>query len=246
MRSNTAKWAAAICGFAVLQAVLYATYGKIKLFRDATKPFEIQSALGGSPRSARPPLVLGFIGDSNTVRGKPSPPITCATLLSKAVLRPVSVVNCGRGGMTAEQWRPDHRVPFDLAVRAFKEGNVQVVCVMLGTNPGSVKEASPERYEANIRAICQALKRNGWRVVLHYPPYKVESGGKSYTQDYQSVINRLVKEQAAEPGDTRACEYFSLHPEETVEGIHLTQQGSESLGTMWAFALNDRLRTLPR
>lgn len=233
-----------IAAFTVLQLFLYKTYGEIRLIRSDSTPPEFSRGVSTQASRGLPVVRLGFIGDSNMARGNPSPPLKVAEFLSKAdALRVITVVNAAKGGTNAEDWRPDSKRGFFARAEAnFKKERVQIVCIMLGTNPGTSDVVSPSRFEENLRAIISPIKQQGMKVVLNYPPYNYTRTATTPTaltrmRSYQNVIDTIIAERLALRGDKLAYDYFSRHPEEMADPVHLTQKGSDSLATMWAFPL---------
>lgn len=220
-----------VCLFIVLQLLLYKSYGFIAAYRSWTSPYQVHKVEFGSQEL--PVVTLGFIGDSNTVRGNPTAALTCKTALEALSPVHVSIFNAGRGGKTTMDWRPDSpEGHLGRAIAAFKKAGVKYVLVTLGTNPSE--------FEESCRAICLSIKGNSLIPVLNYPPYNpgLNDEGKETLAKVTQSIDKLVGEGVAMKGDTEFYSYMMRHPDQSEDnGIHPTQPALNAMGTLWAKAI---------
>lgn len=181
-------------------------------------------------------VVLGIIGDSiSTGTGATDPaPIAVARLKKLTTQRQVTLgSNQAVSGSSTATWRSTYLAG---AITAFNSAGVTHVSIMLGTN------GTYATYEADLADICAQLIAEGMAVFLHCPPFGDGLGDAANETLYnmQAIIDGLVNGTTILQGDRLAYEYFGQHISE-LSGAHPTATGDESLGTMWANAMDASL-----
>lgn len=190
-------------------------------------------------------IKIGFIGDSITHGPDESGGAVGDEIKSLGSGR-YEAFNQGVNGSTTDDWQPGHSL-FNNALTHFKQRDVRIVSLMLGTNDARTdRHVNPETYSRNMRAIVHGLLASGaiLRVIINYPPYAAPGTHHGlWTDDsakrliaYRTTLDSLVQEQGVSKGDTEAYRYFEAHPNQLVDGVHPDASGNKMLGRLWADA----------
>ena len=197
-------------------------------------------------------MVIGCIGDSITQGvGASNQAPACAQLprfLNKfdSVSGRYSSVNLGASGSATGDWLPDGPT-LRGAIQNMTQAHVSVVQIMLGTNDAKVAIATSEQeYSARLQAITAALIKAGFKkIILHQPIFISNPLGQwdvtasnALISRYGTAITAIAAANRAYvfDGDHLGYEWFRIHTDESVDGIHPNDNGHVSLGFLWAMA----------
>jgi lysophospholipase L1-like esterase len=219
------------------QYALYRGYIELAHYRGEKPMVRSERVMGAitTTKPAREQLVIGFIGDSITEGGTPSPPTSVGKMLSP-IAGSVIIVNCAKGGTNVVDWTPGQRF-YQTAVKAFHEQNVSWVSLMLGSN---VEDAGAGSFAEHLMPLLKALRQEGFKIIIHYPPYSERATrGAGRMRAIQAVLDDAVGKKLCFRGDVAAYEHFHLHPEQLQDGLHPNQAGIAALAELWAAAIAD-------
>lgn len=200
-----------------------------------------------------PPIIFAWIGNSITygqgaTSGKDA--VTVATkILSKAFgQRTIISINRGISGSATTDWLEGstnlNNAKSAIATAVAANPGAKVVCsIMLGDNDAqSVHLTSADDYKDNIEEISDSLIADGHITILHAPTY-FPSGTAGNTpetcdllREYAGKLDLLVNNINRFKGTRDSYGYFANNLDELSDGIHLTDTGYDSLGTMLALA----------
>lgn len=210
---------------------------------------------GFATRPAHSPAI-GLGGDSITQMMASGDLATMATNITDSVTTSYAAIpamtNVGISGSTTADWLPSaanwSQSPisgasniYAYATTAFASGlagaTVKIVTIMLGTNDAANGVAAAT-YGANLRALCNALVALGYRVMLHYPPYRTSGASADLLVSYQGQIDAIVDNVGIFQGDQDAFALTLNNPSGLLsDGIHPSSSGKALYGKLWADAI---------
>lgn len=218
----------------VCLAILPTFYGKTSVNKTSTTSAQSASTLTDSARVTDLPYnhVIGFIGDSLTVgcceSSSPAPELEMELLGSD-----YRAINRAINGTTTRDWVGDVLVT---AIEEFRNNDVEIVQIMLGTNDVSQNIPIEESIK-NYRVIIGRLKEVGVKViVINKIPYSMDRNDV-YVRQLNAALDNLVNEGGVYIGDAEAYDYFRYHQDMIYDGVHLTQSGYRELAKLWAEGL---------
>lgn len=215
-------------------AILPTFYGETSASKTSTTSGQPASTLTGSVRVVDLPYnhVIGFIGDSLTVgcceNSSPAPELEMELLGGD-----YRAINRAINGTTTRDWVGDVLVA---ATEEFRNNDVEIVQIMLGTNDVSQNIPIEESVE-NYRVIIGRLKEVGIKViVINKIPYSMDRDDV-HVRQLNAALDNLVNENGVYIGDVEAYDYFRYHQDMIYDGVHLTQSGYRELAKLWAEGL---------
>lgn len=201
-------------------------------------------ALPPDPQGAPRIIAMGFIGDSITSgeRVSRAPPDVVASLLTNASTVVFSF-NRGRSGTSTWDWLPGHGL-LEMAKRSFSLHHVHRVHIALGTNDAKRQiETSPKQYAANLAAIAKDLQSAGFDPVVSAPPALLaKSPCGDFAKESPWLVRAYAQASEASPfaGRSVARSFSIVDSDATLlsrDQIHPTQEGSNTLASVWAESL---------
>lgn len=175
---------------------------------------------------------IGFVGDSITF-GCCSDATPAPTVEVKELGDGYRAINRGVNGSTTRDWLNTLLEP---AMVEFKQNDVEVVQMMLGTN--DVMQSIPtDEVVSNLRTIAERLIDNGAKlVIVNKIPYASDRDELKMRQ-LNTVLDRLPDNKHIYLGDEDSFDHFYLHRDQLIDGVHMTEDGYAELGRMWAKSL---------
>ena len=174
---------------------------------------------------------IGFVGDSLTYgccTGATPAPTTEAKLLGDNY----RAINRGVNGSTTGDWLDHLLAP---ALDEFKDNDVEIVQVMLGTN--DIAQSVPtDQIVDNLNQIAGRLLDNGAKVIIiNRIPYSSKHNDIA-VQQLNVAISELPNGQNVYLGDSQAYDYFRQNQDQLYDGIHMNQEGYDKLAEFWVDA----------
>lgn len=174
---------------------------------------------------------IGFVGDSLTfgccTGSTPAPELEVADLGDN-----YRAINRGVNGSTTGDWLDNLLEP---AMEEFRNNNVEIVQVMLGTNDVAHGTATDEII-ANLRTIAERLLDNGAKVVIvNKIPYSLRHDDLAIRR-LNLALDELPNGNGVYLGDDQSYDYFRQHQDQLEDGLHMDQDGYEALADMWLAA----------
>jgi lysophospholipase L1-like esterase len=177
-----------------------ATLGNVVISASETSNL-VERPLFVSPYSP----VMGFIGDSMTAlipnRGKGAVS-TAIFQLGAGFLE----LNNGQNGATTQTRLTSLS---DYLINSYKNQNVGIVSIMLGTNDAADSSITPEIYKSNLQSIIDTLwSANVQKIILNESPYnnKVTPEQLEEMEAYRRILDELSDGKKVLRGDTQAYE----------------------------------------
>ena len=184
---------------------------------------------------------IGFVGDSLTfgccTDSTPAPEIEMDNLGDN-----YRAINRGVNGSTTRDWLNNLLEP---ALAEFRDNNVEVVQVMLGTNDVAANIPTDEIVD-NLRAITDKLLENGAKVVIvNKVPYSLKHNDLAIRR-LNVALDELPNGAGAYLGDDQSYDYFRQHQDQLEDGLHMNQEGYEALADLWTAAFKRILVETPQ
>ncbi len=184
---------------------------------------------------------IGFVGDSLTfgccTDSTPAPEIEMDNLGDN-----YRAINRGVNGSTTRDWLNNLLEP---ALAEFRDNNVEVVQVMLGTNDVAANIPTDEIVD-NLRAITDKLLENGAKVVIvNKVPYSLKHNDLAIRR-LNVALDELPNGAGVYLGDDQSYDYFRQHQDQLEDGLHMNQEGYEALADLWIAAFKRILVETPQ
>ena len=184
---------------------------------------------------------IGFVGDSLTfgccTNSTPAPEIEMDNLGDN-----YRAINRGVNGSTTRDWLNNLLEP---ALAEFRDNNVEVVQVMLGTNDVAANIPTDEIVD-NLRAITDKLLENGAKVVIvNKVPYSLKHNDLAIRR-LNVALDELPNGAGVYLGDDQSYDYFRQHQDQLEDGLHMNQEGYEALADLWTAAFKRILVETPQ
>jgi len=217
-------------------------------WKPATDPLAVANA------TALPALRIGWIGDSISSGSSQNVEFTLAHLQKAGVTVAASVNQAKGGAFTGSGkngWLPGAESGlYDKAIAAFREANVNVIMLMLGTNDMLAFNVPVETYRSNLNTILAQLAKDlpGVTVILNTPVFGARVlGSKDGNQSLVSLVATLDQIAAENPnavrGDRSMLQASYSHFDEYADELHPSPAGSDRYARYWAAALLRYLQT---
>ena len=184
---------------------------------------------------------IGFVGDSLTfgccTDSTPAPEIEVDNLGDN-----YQAINRGVNGSTTRDWLNNLLEP---ALAEFRDNNVEIVQLMLGTNDVAANIPTGEIVD-NLRTIANKLLDNGVKVVIvNKIPYSLKHNDLAIRQ-LNVALDELPDGEGIYLGDDQSYDYFRQHQDQLEDGLHMNQEGYEALADLWAAAFKRILVETPQ
>lgn len=184
---------------------------------------------------------IGFVGDSLTfgccTDSTPAPELEMDNLGDN-----YRAINRGVNGSTTRDWLNNLLEP---ALAEFRDNNVEVVQVMLGTNDVAANMPTDEIVD-NLRAITDKLLDNGAKVVIvNKVPYSLKHNDLAIRR-LNVALDELPNGAGVYLGDDQSYDYFRQHQDQLEDGLHMNQEGYEALADLWTAAFKRILVETPQ
>lgn len=184
---------------------------------------------------------IGFVGDSLTfgccTDSTPAPEIEMDNLGDN-----YRAINRGVNGSTTRDWLNSLLEP---ALAEFRDNNVEVVQVMLGTNDVAANIPTDEIVD-NLREITDKLLDNGAKVVIvNKVPYSLKHNDLAIRR-LNVALDELPNGAGVYLGDDQSYDYFRQHQDQLEDGLHMNQEGYEALADLWTAAFKRILVETPQ
>ena len=184
---------------------------------------------------------IGFVGDSLTfgccTDSTPAPEIEMDNLGDN-----YRAINRGVNGSTTRDWLNSL---LEQALAEFRDNNVEVVQVMLGTNDVAANIPTDEIVD-NLRAITDKLLENGAKVVIvNKVPYSLKHNDLAIRR-LNVALDELPNGAGVYLGDDQSYDYFRQHQDQLEDGLHMNQEGYEALADLWTAAFKRILVETPQ
>lgn len=204
--------------------------------------------------AALPELRIGWIGDSITSASSQNVSQTLAYLKAAGLTVSASVNQAKGGAFTGagkNGWQPGAESGlYNKAIAVFRDANVNVIMLMLGTNDMHAFNVSVETYQANLKAILAQIAKDlpGVPVILNNSPLGARViGSKDGNASILALVAALDQIAAENPnamrGDRNMPQWSYGHYDEFSDELHPTAMGSESYARYWAAALIRHLQS---
>jgi len=189
--------------------------------------------------------ITGFLGTSGTYFDSPAQVTLKSLQRMTGGIRTVNmnsaVVQSVAGTKSADWVSGGTYLPS--AKTAWAAQGVTVVQMMIGSNDCSAG-VTPATFGANLASFCNDLVSSGYKVILHYSPYRTTNSQTNYTTDqenalllqYQAQIDSLCNGTTILQGDRSAFIYFASHTGDLTDGLHPAYTGVQFFGQVWATA----------
>ena len=184
---------------------------------------------------------IGFVGDSLTfgccTNSTPAPEIEMDNLGDN-----YQAINRGVNGSTTRDWLNNLLEP---ALVEFRDNNVEIVQLMLGTNDVAASIPTDEIVD-NLRTIANKLLDNGVKVVIvNKIPYSLKHNDLAIRQ-LNVALDELPDGEGIYLGDDQSYDYFRQHQDQLEDGLHMNQEGYEALADLWTAAFRRILVEAPQ
>lgn len=175
---------------------------------------------------------IGFVGDSLTYgccqTATPAPTDEVKLLGSG-----YRAINRGVNGSTTQDWQKKLLAP---AIDEFRDNDVEVVQIMLGTNDSAHTDLSIDDIIGYYRDIIGRLEGAGVKIIIvNKVPFSPQHDDERINR-INIALNQLVDGDRVFLGDDKSYEYFRQHLELFVDGTHFNEQGYKELAKLWATA----------
>lgn len=184
---------------------------------------------------------IGFVGDSLTfgccTNSTPAPEIEMDNLGDN-----YQAINRGVNGSTTRDWLNNLLEP---VLAEFRDNNVEIVQLMLGTNDVAANIPTGEIVD-NLRTIANKLLDNGVKVVIvNKIPYSLKHNDLAIRQ-LNVALDELPDGEGIYLGDDQSYDYFRQHQDQLEDGLHMNQEGYEALADLWTAAFRRILVEAPQ
>lgn len=196
------------------------------------------------------PIKILVLGDSIQVRQDNSGNTAwyyAAKILSQSNgNRAVTVVNQSVPGTYSLQWSNGYAGGYlASAIAAGNAAGCNIAVSTLGVNDSAAQNITAAAYGSNTASEVAGLTAAGYKVILNYPSFvNINAASNSWTTltpslllQYQGQINSLVNNSTVFLGDTQAYNYIAMHPEQLADGVHPNDAGVQTLGQLYAVAV---------
>jgi len=230
---STQLYRSAVSG---LQAVGSPVAGVSGVLVDPCLYIAITTDANGDVATSRPPISIGFLGDSITaatyLNHGQGPAERCGVAISTALGRAVTITNRGANGQSSGGFAGG----FPVQLADFAAAGVTDVLVTLGANDSkSPFDVAATTYQSNMQSIANYIVNAGMRCWLNYPiPAGWDAGTPTpFIVQYQASLAAIANGTTIRIGDTQAYSDFVANPPGG-DGVHPDATGANRLGDWWA------------